>query len=82
MCIPHTQTQKSKDTRAITSKQESRAVLVRVSSAAKKHHGHSNSSSRKHVTEVAAYSVRGSVHRHHHDKAHGGMQTDMVPAAS
>ena len=78
MCIPHTQTQKPEDKRAITSKQESMAVLVKVSIAVKRHPDHSNSYNRKHLTEVAAYSVSGPVHHHHHDKEHNCTQDDLV----
>ena len=53
-------------------------VLVRVSVAVKRHHGHDDSKSykRKHLIR-AGLQFRGLVH-HHHGGKHDSMQADMV----
>ena len=56
-------------------------VLLKVFLTVKIHHDHDNSYKVKHLIEVMAYSFKGLVHFHHSEE-HGGVQADMVLAAS
>ena len=57
-------------------KTQKQGVLVRVSTAVKRHHDHGNSYKGKHFIG-AGLQFRGLVH-YHHGRKHGGMQVDIV----